>query len=110
MLSPYFFMVRARIAPEREAAFNEWYNTDHLVKVGSQPGVVSAKRYRLTGGGDEYNYAAVYEFEDEEAMNRLLASEFLQQMIREYDEAFGAHSQRIRSSWKQIHPDPTATK
>ena len=104
MIGRYLLSVRANVSPEREAEFNDWYNNDHLPKMQKFPGVVSAKRYQAIVSGDEYNYLAVYELDSEESLQALMASDFLKQMIAEYNEAFGAHSRRVRTAWRQIYP------
>jgi hypothetical protein len=36
------------VSPEREDEFNEWYSTVHVPDVCAVPGVVSARRFRLS--------------------------------------------------------------
>jgi antibiotic biosynthesis monooxygenase (ABM) superfamily enzyme len=38
---PALFVVKATIAPEREAAFNEWYNTRRAAEAARVPGLMS---------------------------------------------------------------------
>jgi hypothetical protein len=35
-------------APEHEAEFNEWYNTEHIPAIGGVKCTLSARRYRGT--------------------------------------------------------------
>jgi hypothetical protein len=42
------------IAPELEAEFNEWYDKEHIPALGAVPGVLSARRFRGTGGNRKY--------------------------------------------------------
>ena len=60
-------LVAMNVAPEAEAEFNEWYNTEHIPQLGSVPGVLCARRYR--GNGATQRYAAVYHFADPEVRN-----------------------------------------
>jgi hypothetical protein len=46
------------VAPEHEAEFNEWYNTEHIPALGGVKGTLSARRYRGTGATQRY--AALY--------------------------------------------------
>ena len=47
-------LVAMNPAPEHEAEFNEWYNTEHIPALGSVPGVLCARRYRGTGATQRY--------------------------------------------------------
>jgi len=38
-------LIAMNVAPEAEAEFNEWYNTEHIPALGSVPGTLSARRY-----------------------------------------------------------------
>ncbi|MBS7542830.1 DUF4286 family protein [Ancylobacter oerskovii] len=49
-----------------EAAFNSWYDEEHIPIRMKAPGFRSAQRYR---DGDQRNYLAVYELDDAGALN-----------------------------------------
>ena len=51
-------LIAMNVAPEAEAEFNEWYNTEHIPALGGVRGVLSARRYRGTGA--KQHYAALY--------------------------------------------------
>jgi hypothetical protein len=53
-------IVAMNVAPEAEAEFNQWYNTEHIPALGSVPGTLSARRY--CGIGAPQRYVAVYHF------------------------------------------------
>jgi hypothetical protein len=40
--------------PEVEAAFNAWYDAEHVPALASVPGVLRARRFRTNGGGPKY--------------------------------------------------------
>ncbi len=69
------FVVKATIAPEREAAFNEWYNTRRAA-----------------------------EAESEEALRAFAASDTLLAMTRDYEARFSGLGTRARFAYKQIFP------
>lgn len=46
------------VAPEHEAEFNEWYNTEHIPALAAVPGTLCARRYR--GSGAVQRYVALY--------------------------------------------------
>jgi hypothetical protein len=98
------FVVRATISAEREAAFNKWYNDEHLPQVLRYNGAVSGRRYRKLVGEDRYQYMALYEFASEEVLQRFLASEALKDLRAEYDKHFGAVSERVGQGWVQVFP------
>jgi hypothetical protein len=41
-------------APEVETEFNAWYDTEHVSALGRVPGVLSARRFRASGGNPKY--------------------------------------------------------
>ena len=98
------FVVRATIAKDREPAFNQWYNEEHLPQVLRYNGAISGRRYRQLAGGDKYDYMAVYEFASEEVLQRFLQSDALKALRAEYDHHFGDVSERIGQSWVQVFP------
>jgi antibiotic biosynthesis monooxygenase (ABM) superfamily enzyme len=98
------YVVRATITAEREAAFNKWYNEEHLPQLLRYNGAVSGRRYRKDVGEDRYQYMAVYEFASEEVLQRFLASEALKDLRAEYDKHFGAVSERVGQGWVQVFP------
>ena len=53
-------VIGMNVAPEHDAEFNEWYNTEHLPALGSVPGTLCARRYR--GAGATQRYIALYHF------------------------------------------------
>ena len=98
------FVVRASIAKDRETEFNKWYNEEHLPQVLRYNGAVNGRRYRKVAGDDKYDYMAVYEFASEEVLHQFLKSDALKDLRAEYDEHFGAVSERIGQGWIQVFP------
>jgi hypothetical protein len=52
--------------PSREAEYNDWYDNTHCDEVCDIPGVVSAKRFKLSAANrglpaEMHSYAAIYE-------------------------------------------------
>jgi hypothetical protein len=62
--APHVLLVRLETAPEYDAEFNDWYNTDHLPALTGVPGVYGARRYRATAGSPKY--LAVYDLANAE--------------------------------------------
>ncbi len=84
------FIVMAKVPPEKEDAYNRWYNEDHMPKALERfPGVISGRRYKITDGGDGYNYLAIYEYESFEKLMETAKSDSLKKLIQEYNDAFG---------------------
>ena len=98
------FVVRATITKEKEAAFNTWYNSEHVPQVLQYNGAVSGKRYKRLTDGDTYQYMAVYEFASEEVFQNFLKSDHLKALRAEYDKHFGSVSERIGTGWTQVFP------
>ncbi len=84
------FIVMAKVETGQEDAFNRWYDEDHMPKALNRfPGVISGRRYKITDGGDGYNYMALYEFESQEKLTETMKSDAIQGLIQEFDAAFG---------------------
>ena len=98
------FVVRATIAKDKEAAFNKWYNEEHLPQLLQYNGAVSARRYRKILGDDKFQYMAVYEFASEEIFRQFRQSDHLKDLVREYDARYAEVSERERSAYVQIWP------
>ena len=98
------FVVKATITPEREQAFNEWYNHEHIPDVFKFKGVVSARRYKAIMPEDKFQYVAVYEFESEETLQQFLKSEHFAWLKRETDTHFGDVCERQRAAYVQVWP------
>jgi hypothetical protein len=68
--------------PEHDKAMDDWYNTEHLPNLSRVPGVLRARRYKLSPGatnlkGNPPAYMAVYELERRE----VLATQKFQQAV-----------------------------
>jgi len=63
------------VDPAQEAAFNAWYNEEHMGRLGKVPGFLSGARYVALRGGPRY--LAMYELEDH---NVLRTSAFLDEL------------------------------
>jgi hypothetical protein len=48
------------VDPEHEKEFNDWYNQEHLPQLGAVPGVLRARRYRVSGEDSGRRYLALY--------------------------------------------------
>jgi antibiotic biosynthesis monooxygenase (ABM) superfamily enzyme len=110
MARPAIFVVKATIAPEREAAFNEWYDTVRAAEAARVPGCVGMRRYAALpldtdhAGAEPWQYMVCYEFESEEALRAFARSETLRAMTRDYDRRFGGAGERARFAYRQIYP------
>ena len=98
------FTVKSTITPEREKAFNEWYNHEHIPDLFKFKGVVSARRYKAIMPEDNFQYVAVYEFESEETLRQFLESDHLAWLKQEFDSRFCDASERQRAAYVQVWP------
>jgi hypothetical protein len=98
------FVVRATISKDKEAAFNTWYNNEHVPQVLQFNGAVSGRRYKRILGDDKYEYMAVYEFASEEVFKEFQQSDHLKALRADYDKNFGTASERVTSGWVQVFP------
>jgi antibiotic biosynthesis monooxygenase (ABM) superfamily enzyme len=97
------FVVKATIPADKEAAFNRWYNEEHVPQVLQFPGLVSARRYKALEGEDKFQYMAVYEVQDEATYRALMASTHMKALRAEYDGHFPM-SERARFAYTQVWP------
>jgi len=97
------FIVKATIPADKEAAFNRWYNEEHVPQVLQFPGLVSARRYKALEGEDKYQYMAMYELKDEATYHRLMSSDHMKLLRKEYDAHFPM-SERTRLAYTQVWP------
>jgi hypothetical protein len=56
-----FLLNAMNCAPEVEAEFNEWYNTEHIPQLSAVPGVIMARRFRASSANRKY--VALYHLE-----------------------------------------------
>jgi len=103
-MATVLFTVKATITPEREEAFNRWYNEEHCPQVLRFQGAVSARRYKKILGEDRYQYMAVYEFESEPTFQRFLEGGYLDELKAEYEAHFAGVSERERAAYVQVWP------
>jgi antibiotic biosynthesis monooxygenase (ABM) superfamily enzyme len=108
---PALFVVKATIAPEREADFNEWYNTRRAAEAAQVPGLVAMRRYvpvpvdvGAHPGAEPWQYMVVYEFDSEESLRDFAASETLRAMTVDYEARFGGAGNRARLTYRQVYP------
>ena len=98
------FAVKATITPDREKAFNEWYNHEHIPDLFRFKGIVSARRYKAIMGEDKFQYLALYEFESEETLQQFLKSDHFAWLKTETDAHFGDVCERQRAAYVQVWP------
>lgn len=106
-------MVRASISPEKEEAFNRWYNEDHLQKAVRFPGCLGASRYKIikTGGAnlrekideERFRYMAIYEYESLAARDALLKTGSNLKLVEEFNKAW-PESERLWTTAIRIFP------
>jgi antibiotic biosynthesis monooxygenase (ABM) superfamily enzyme len=101
-LPEHLFVVRASVDPEHEAAFNRWYDEEHLADAARLPGCIGAARYRVLEGDGSHQYLAVYAFASEAALRAVPGSPHLQALVDRYDEAVGQFSRRARTTYTRI--------
>src|SRR5262245_20013042 len=110
MPRPALFVVKATIAPDREAAFNEWYDTVRSVEAARVPGCLGMRRYAAVPlesdhvGSEPWQYMVCYEFESEEAMQAFVRSDTLRAMTKDANAPFGGAGERARLAYRQIYP------
>ena len=77
-----FFVVRATVSdPSKRAAFDKWYQTEHLPDAVKSFGV--NKAWRFWSLSDPALHEAVYQFDDDAALERAMKDEELKRLIKD---------------------------
>ncbi|HUP37754.1 MAG TPA: antibiotic biosynthesis monooxygenase [Candidatus Limnocylindria bacterium] len=110
MTRPALFVVKATIAPGREAAFNHWYDTVRSQEAARVPGCLGMRRYQALplesahAGSEPWQYMVCYEFDSEASLDAFVRSDTLRAMTKDYDARFGGAGDRARLAYRQIYP------
>ena len=90
------WLVGTKCPPGKEKEFNEWYDKIHVPNVLKTPGIVGATRYERIEEDDKFpTFLAIYEFEDEAALERLARNMANEPMVKDGQEnmpKFGAEA------------------
>ena len=79
-----YFVVRATVAdPARRAAFDKWYQTEHLPDAAKSFGVTKA--WRFWSLSDPAVHQATYQFPDEAALDRAMKGEDLERLVADFN-------------------------
>ncbi|HSL50715.1 MAG TPA: antibiotic biosynthesis monooxygenase [Candidatus Deferrimicrobiaceae bacterium] len=110
MTRPALFVVKATIAPELEAAFNQWYDTVRSNEAAQVPGCLGMRRYASIpldsphAGSEPWQYMVCYEFDSEESLQAFVRSDTLRAMTKDYNARFAGAGDRARLAYRQIYP------
>lgn len=76
--------------PQNEAKFDKWYNEVHVPMLFKYKGIKKVTRYRLIGSsrGEGAKFLAVYEFENQKAMDAMAQSPEFKAAIDEMNETW----------------------
>ena len=87
---PVLWLIGSDCPPEKEKKFNEWYDKIHIPMILKCPGVIKASRYEAVGVAEGYpKYLAVYELENEAAIEPLERSQEMAAARQERRETWG---------------------
>ena len=79
-----FFVVRATVAdPAQRAAFDRWYETEHLPDAAKAFGV--AKAWRFWSLDEPAVHQAMYQFDDEAKLAAMLEGDALKQLVADFN-------------------------
>lgn len=79
-----FFIVRAIVTDAgKRAAFDRWYETEHLPDAMKAFGV--SKAWRFWSLDDPSLHQAMYRFEDEAKLNAMLKGDALQKLVADFN-------------------------
>jgi len=101
-------MVWTDVDPAHEAAFNRFYDEEHMVHLAKVPGFLSCGRYMAVRGGPKY--LAMYELEDHNVLQTAaFRDEIRYRPSPQRAAASGGHIGRnyIINAYRQIFPERT---
>ncbi|KYK45304.1 hypothetical protein A1D31_35290 [Bradyrhizobium liaoningense] len=79
-----FFVVRATVPDaSKRAAFDRWYETEHLSDAVKAFGV--SKAWRFWSLDDPSLHQAMYQFDDEAKLNAMLKGDALQKLVADFN-------------------------
>lgn len=73
-MARFSFVVYSNPAEGREQEYNDWYSNQHLKDLLAIPGVISARRFKLSGtqirdAAQTYQYLAIYDIEADDVQS-----------------------------------------
>ena len=73
-MARFSFVVYSNPAEGREQEYNDWYSNQHLKDLLAMPGVISARRFKLSGTqihsvAQTYQYLAIYDIEADDVQS-----------------------------------------
>ena len=81
---PALFIVRATVLnPSKRAAFDEWYQNEHLPDAVKSFGV--KKAWRFWSVTDPAVHQAMYQFDDQALLDRATTGEDMKRLISDFD-------------------------
>ena len=89
-----YLIVRAVVEPEFREGFDQWYETEHLSDAKTAFGVAVAERG--WSAIDPAMHSAIYEFEDLQAAQDMVASDAMRVLVDDFDKAWPAGVTRTR--------------
>jgi hypothetical protein len=79
-----FFVVRATVTdPAKRAAFDKWCRDEHLPDAAKSWGV--KKAWRAWGLSDPSLHQAIYQFDDEAALDRAMNGEDIKRLVADFN-------------------------
>jgi hypothetical protein len=79
-----FFVVRATVPdPARRAAFDKWYENEHLPDAVRSFG--AKKAWRFWSLSDPAVHQAMYQFDDEASLDRAMKGEDLKRLVADFN-------------------------
>jgi hypothetical protein len=79
-----YFIVRATVADAaKRAAFDQWYQKEHIPDATKAFGITKARRF--WSASDPSLHLAMYEFSDQAALERATGGDALKPMVAEFD-------------------------
>lgn len=99
---PAIFLVKTRVAAEREEEWNTWHRTVHVPEVIAEGGFPRARRLKALEGEDKHPYWTLYEAESPEAIQTYRNGPAAARLRVGHDVQFGTATELERASFEVL--------
>lgn len=96
------YLIRTKVAPEREAEWDRWHREVHVPEVLAEKGFRRARRLRLLEGEDPNRYWTLYDLDSPEALQAYKMSPAAIRIQAGHEAKFGRAADPTRTSFEVL--------
>ena len=100
MPSRVLYVVQVKLPVEVEKEWNQWHNEEHIPLDLSQPGFLSARKFRnITNDPEVAEYFVLYELRNQAAYEKYVKSDDGSLLRQQYLDKYGTKTKIQRYAW-----------